>query len=36
VYAGTDPRGQAQVRQAITIVLAQAAGGAGWQPVTTA
>ncbi|SEM72323.1 hypothetical protein [Streptacidiphilus jiangxiensis] len=34
VYAGTDPRGQAQERQSITIVLAQAAGGTGWQPVT--
>jgi hypothetical protein len=35
VYAGTDPRGQAQDRQPITIVLAQAAGGTGWQPVIT-
>jgi hypothetical protein len=34
VYAGTDPRGGAQERQAITIVLAQAPGSGVWQPVT--
>jgi hypothetical protein len=34
VYAGTDPRGQAQERQAITIVLARTTGD-GWEPVTT-
>ncbi|MFC6600491.1 hypothetical protein [Kitasatospora paranensis] len=33
VYAGTDPHGQAQERQTVTIVLAQAPGDGGWQPV---
>ncbi|GAA2773089.1 hypothetical protein [Kitasatospora cinereorecta] len=34
VYAGTDPHGLAQERQTITIVLAQASGDSGWQPVS--
>ncbi|MFF4344721.1 hypothetical protein ACFY00_32975 [Kitasatospora sp. NPDC001540] len=33
VYAGTDPHGQAQERQTITIMLTQSAGGADWLPV---